>query len=125
MILNRKEFFMFWLNKVRTCKELLVYQSKETNNRPHSHSHLQPLVLQVPSECIATNFQPLSHTDLKLVLQLSSVFHHDEWTFSEDVCDLLSGEQAPLPEEQHHVFNCLYRHRQDLGVKGHHSLKTS
>lgn len=74
---------------------------------------------------IATDFQPLSHTDLKLVLQLGSVFQHDGWTFSEDACDLLLGEQAPLPEEPHHVFNCFHGHHQDLGVKDHHSLKTS
>lgn len=65
------------------------------------------------------------NTDLKLVLHLTQVLMYYGWTISEDVCDLLDSKQALLSKEHHHVFYCLHRHSQDLGVMRHNSLKTA
>lgn len=65
------------------------------------------------------------NANLKLVLQLICVFQHYGRSVSEDVCDLLDGEQALLSEEHHHAFYRLHGHGEDLGEVGHHPLKTA
>lgn len=104
------------------------------NNCPNIYKSINYLIsisLCVISKSVKTLLSVLFlllfglHADLKLVLQLSHVFHYYGRTISEDVRDLLDGKQALLPQEQHCMFYCLHRHSQDLGVMGHHSLKTA
>ena len=64
------------------------------------------------------------YSDLELVLQSVQVFVDYGWTISEDICDLLDGEKALPPDEQHHKLDLFHRDGEDLGVMGNDSLKT-
>lgn len=65
------------------------------------------------------------HTDLKFILQLICVFHHDGRAVPEDARHLVHGEETLLPQERNRKPYSLCRHSQDLRVVDHHSLKTA
>lgn len=89
-----------------------VFQVLCVNYNKSVNTYLVPTVSQL-------------HADLKFVFQMIQVFHYYSRTISEDVCDLLDGEQALLSEEHHHMFYRLHRHSQERRVIGHQSLKTA
>lgn len=72
-----------------------------------------------------SDWPSVSHTDLKFILQVIGVFHHNGRTVPEDACDLVHGEQTLLPQERNRIPYSLCRQSQDLRVMDHHSLKTA